>query len=47
MFIQDMKLKLDCRILIAEISPVDLGPKRAATLGSGLAIINTEPCDEN
>lgn len=46
-FIQDLKLKLDCRILIAELSPADLGPKRAATLGSGLAIINTEPWDDN
>ena len=46
-FIQDLKLKLDCGILIAELSPADLGPKRAATLGSGLAIVNTEPWDEN
>lgn len=37
-----LKLHVHCRILIAELVPSDLGPKRAATTGSGLAIINTD-----
>jgi len=41
--LQILKLDVHCRILIAELVPSDLGPKRAATTGSGLAIINTEP----
>ena len=41
--LQILKFTVHCRILIAELVPSDLGPKRAATTGSGLAIINTEP----